>query len=491
MNGGETRRDVSLARLLESAQRIFARIDDLEAFLDLVALTAVELIEEIDGSQAKAEHLLGATGILSRDPGDGVFRPLRLQGRPDPVELRSFVEHVGPGDSEHPTGLMGWAAARRKVALRRGSEWLAAERDDSRDRWADLRLATEGERREMERAAIAAYPSIHSQLAVPVLDPMIRGQARPRDAVGILNVESDACLTDECCALLIAFGGSIGHPLTAALRRRDVRRLSRRLALPLSRSTLAQALLDVTLPYLPGRASRGFVAIRDFRRGDCFPVEAITTGDLSADTRDAFRARRLTFGSADGLCGQAIRTRRAQYLPDLQRRRQEYLRPFWSDSRSALVIPMVSGDIKECVGLLALESGETSYAFASQDITYFRTAAAIATVAVAGVREPSLDYPEAVDTAALAARLRRSDSSGIPDDQIVRINSICRALIMHGFVFQKAAEESRLSVHVLREYTSRAPRVIDVEALRALAARREEILRVASHPDTWELHDAA
>lgn len=343
----------------------------------------------------------------------------------------------------------------------------------------------------MERASIAAYPSIHSQLAVPVLDPMIRGQARPRDAIGILNVESDACLSEECCDLLTAFGGSVGHPLTAALRRRDVRRLSRRLALPLSRSTLAQALLDVTLPYLPARARRGLVAIRDFRQPDRFPVEAMTLEDLPADDRENFRARRLAFTSADGIWGQTIRTRQAQYLPDVRRRQEEYLRPFWPDSLCAIVIPLVSGNRKECVGLLTLESGDTSYACASQDISYFRTAAAIATVAVAGIREPSLDYPEAVDVGALRSRLKRQEGAGISDDQIVRINSICRSLIMHGFVFQKAAEESRLSVHILREYTSRAPRVIDVDALRALAARREEILRVALHPDTWELHDAA
>ena len=72
------------------------------------------------------------------------------------------------------------------------------------------------------------------------------------------------------------------------------------------------------------------------------------------------------------------------------------------------------------------------------------------------------------------------------EDQIVRINSICRALVKHGLVFQKAAEECRMTVHILREYTSRSPRIIDVDALRTLAIRREEGLRSGAESDNWE-----
>lgn len=482
-------RKVSIARLFESAQRIFARIDDLPSFLDLVAQTALELLEEVDARHGGAVHLLGVAGFLSLGPQEGVFRPLRLKGRPDPDELQSFVEHVGPGDSAHPTGLMGWAAARRKVALRQGEEWWVAQRDDERDRWAELRPAGPDESEEMRRAAISAYPSIQAQLAVPVLDTQIRGQARPRDSIGILNVESDEPLSDTACQLLIAFGGAIGYPLIAALRRRDVRRLSRRLALPLGRGRLAQALLDATLPHLPGRARRGFVALRDFRSADRFLVEAFAPSDLDAATLAAARGGTLVLSSESGIWGQAIRTRRTQYVPDVPRRPQELLRPLWADSQSIMVVPLVSGDRRECLGFLSLESGETSYAFSAQDRAYFGTAAAIAAVAVIGVREPSLEYPEAVDLPALRQRLRREEGSPLPDDQIVRVNSICRSLIIRGFTFQRAAEEARLSVHVLREYTSRSPRIIDVSALRTLAVRREESLRLASSPETWELQD--
>lgn len=484
-------REVSISRLFESTQRIFGRIDDLPALLDLLAQTVVEVLEEIDPVHAEAAHVVGAAGLLSRSRREGVFRPLRVKGRPNPDELQSFVEHVGPGNSEHPTGLMGWAAARRKVALRKGREWFVSVRDDEKDRWAPLRSASRGEVEEMQHASISAYPSLQSQLAVPILDPEIRGQARPRDVMGVLNVESDELLCDEFCKFLVAFGGSVGYPLTAALRMRDIRRLCERLSLSLSRSTLARALLSATLAYLPGRVRRGLVAIRDFRSEHRHVVEAMTTDSLEGDLLEAYRSRQLAFGPSDGLWGQTIRTREMQYVPDVPRAPREVHRPLWKDSQSVLVIPLVSGDGKDCLGFIGLESGETSYAFSMQDKGYFRTAAAMATVAVAGIREPALEYAEAVNVPALLQRLKRQSCAELPEDQVVRVNAICRALIKHGFVFQQAAEEARLTVHILREYTSRSPRVIDVAALRTLAARREENLRVASVAQTWEVREVS
>jgi GAF domain-containing protein len=464
--------DLLALRLFSRVQRVYGRLDDLPALLDLLAETIVQMCEEIDPQHARAAHLLGAAGLLSRDAEHGVFRPLRLKGRPDPGELRSFVEHVGPGDTTHPNGLMGWSAARRRVALRRDEDWLVAERDDGHDRWGALRPATADETREMEQASIAAYPSLRSQLAVPVLDPEMRGQARPRHAIGILNVESDELLSDRFCQLTIAFTHSIGQPLTAALRLRDLARLSRRLALPLSRATLAQALLDATLPYLPGRGRRGLVALRDFRGGERFLIESDGGGVLTP---------------GDGLWGQAMRTRRVQYVPDFPRRPHAVHRPLWPDGLCALVIPLLSGDGSECLGLLGLESAETAYAFSTQDQGFFQTAAALAAVAVAAIREPRIEHPEAVDVPALLARLKRERLADLPEDAIVRVNAICRALIASRFSFARAAEEARLTVHILREYTSRAPRVIDVDALRMVAARQ----RVAGGAEGGEVQEAA
>ncbi len=481
--------DLFALRLFARAQRIFGRIDDLPAFLDLLAETIVKMLEEVDPVHAAAPHVLGAAGLLSRDPHRGVFRPLRLKGRPDPSELRSFVEHVGPGDSEHPTGLMGWSAARRKVAVRHGEDWLVAERSDEQDRWGALRPATRAEAEEMEHAAIAAYPSLRSQLAVPILDPEMRGQARPRHTIGILNVESDELLSDRFCQFMIAFTNSIGNPLMAALRMRDIGRLARRLGLPLSRATLGTSLLDVTLPYLPPRERRGLVALRDFAYEDRFVAEAMVGGGLDHASLQDFANRRLAFGSSDGLWGQAIRTRLVQYMPDVPRRPHGVHRPFWHDSQCALVIPLLTGDGRDCLGLLALESGETSYAFSTQDQGFFQTAAALAAVAVTAIRDPRLAYSQAVRVPALLQRMRRERLDEIPEDQIVRINAICRALIKHNFVFQRAAEETRLTVHVLREYTSRSPRIIDVDELRTQAARQEELLHVAARLEAEELQE--
>ena len=173
-------------------------------------------------------------------------------------------------------------------------------------------------------------------------------------------------------------------------------------------------------------------------------------------------------------------------MPDAPQRSHGVHRPFWPDSHSALAIPLLTGDEKECLGLLLLESGETSYAFSTQDQNYFQTAAAMTAVAVAGIREPRLEYAEAIQVQALLQRLKCTALKDVPEDQIVRVNAICRALVMHGFVFQKAAEDARLTVHILREYTSRSPRIIDVDVLRTLAARQEEMLRVASAREAWE-----
>jgi hypothetical protein len=481
--------DAQTLMLFDRAQRVFGRIDDLPALLDLVAQTLVKMLEEIEPAHASAAHVWGAAGLISRRPGAGVFRPVRLKGRPDPEELRSFVEHVGPGDVQHPTGLMGWSAARRMVALRRGAEWFVADRDDEHDAWRDLRPATAAEAGEMGAAAIAAYRSVSSQLAVPVLDPEIRGQARPRHAIGILSIESDEALGDTFCRLMIAYTGAIGCPIMAALRMRDLRRLAHRLALPLTRPTIARSLLDATLPYLPRDGRRGFVAIRDFRAEDRFAIEALTETGLPPETLAAFRARELAVDGRDGIWGEAVRTRRSEYLPDVPRQPQATHRPFWPQSQSVLVVPLLSGDGKDCLGLLGLESAETSFAFSSQDRAFFGTAAALASVAIAGIREPGLEYAEAVQVPALLKRLKCRDLREVPDDQIVRINAICRALVKHRFAFQPAAQETRLSVHVLREYTSRSPRIIDVEQLRTVAARQAEWLRLAASPEAWDIPD--
>ncbi|MFH1144268.1 MAG: GAF domain-containing protein [Candidatus Eisenbacteria bacterium] len=481
--------DTSVLHLFERTQRIYGRIDNLPAFLDLLAESLVKMLEEIDPVQVHAAHVWAAAGLLSRDSTPGIFRPLHLKGRPDPDELRSFVQHVGPGDSESPTGLMGWSAARRKIALQRGTGWWLAERDDEHDCWGPLRPAVESEAAEMRQAAIAAYPSVQSQLAVPVLDPEMRGQARPRHAIGILSIESDEPLADRFGAFMIAFTSVIGHPFMAALRMRDLGALASRLSVPLSRATLAWSVLDATRSYLPPGARCGWVAIRDFRQEDRFRVEALSGAGLDEQLVQDYRSGRLVFAPGEGLWGQAARTRRVQYLPDASRRAQGVHRPFWPASRCALSIPLTTGDRKECLGVIHLESGETSFAFSTQDQNYFETVAALAAVAVAGIREPRLEYAEAVQLPAFLQRLRCATLGEVPEDQIVRVNMICRALVKHGFVFHKAAEEARLRVHVLREYTSRSPRIIDVESLRTLAARQEGALRVASRPEAWEARE--
>jgi hypothetical protein len=473
-------------RLFERAQRAFGRVDDLPALLDLVAQTLVTMLEEVEPAHIRAAHILGAAGLISRRPGVGVFRPLRLKGRPDPSELRSFAEHVGPGDTQRPTGLMGWSAARRKVALRRGAQWLVAVRDDERDRWGALRAATEPEAHEMAASALFTYRSVSSQLVVPILDPEIRGQARPRHAIGILSIESDELLGDEFCQLMIAYTGSIGHPVMAALRMRDLRRMAHRLALPPTRAAIARSLLDATLPYMPRDGRHGYVALRDSHSGHRFAIEAVTEDGLGEKSLADYRARRLTFSASDGIWGQAIQTRRIEYLPDIPRLPDQGHPPFWSDSQCMLVIPLVSGDGKDCLGLLGLESAETSFAFSSQDQNFFETVAAIASAAVAGIREPLLEFGEAIQLPALLRRSRCREVRDLPDDQIVRVNAICRALVKHRFNFPKAAEETRLSVHVLREHTSRSPRIIDVEVLRTVAARQAETARAAANAEVWE-----
>ena len=138
----------------------------------------------------------------------------------------------------------------------------------------------------------------------------------------------------------------------------------------------------------------------------------------------------------------------------------------------------------------SLVARTASFAFSTQDQNYFETAAALAAVAIAGIREPRLEYAEAIQLPAFLQRMRSTALHEVPEDQIVRINMICRALVKQGFVFQKAAEEARLSVHVLREYTSRSPRIIDVEVLRTLAARQEESLRLASRLEAWEARES-
>ncbi|MBU1674141.1 hypothetical protein KJ839_06895, partial [Patescibacteria group bacterium] len=129
--------------------------------------------------------------------------------------------------------------------------------------------------------------------------------------------------------------------------------------------------------------------------------------------------------------------------------------------------------------------------FSSQDQSFLESVAALALVAVAGMREPRLECAEAVHVPALLQRQRCQSLRDVPDDQIVRVNAICRALIKHRFAFPAAAAETRLSVHVLREYTSRTPRIIDVEILRGIAARQAEQLRAAAGTRAWEAQEAA
>jgi len=466
-------------RVLATTQRLYGRIDDLPELLDLMAQSMIELLEEIAPQHADASHILSAAGLLSPNGRGRVFRPLRLKGRPDPGELRSFVEHVGPGDTHKPTGLMGWSVARRMVGLRQGGEWFVAERDDVRDVWTAPRPASASEAAEMREATISAYSSLTSQLAVPILDPEIRGQARPRDALGVLNIESDELLTRPFCDLMIGFSSAAGYPLRAAVRLRDLGRFSRSLTAPMSRATLAAALLDATLPYLPGTERHGLVALRSSRAQDRCVVEAITTEGLDAELAARYRAGTLDLAEAGGAWAEAVRTARTVYIPDLPRVAQGLHRPLWGDSRSMLVMPLVSGLGSDVLGVLGLESPETSYAFSMQDKGFFEMQASFAAVAAASIEEARLEYPEAVRVPALLKRLKKECLAEVPEDQIVRINVICRALVEHDFAFSRAAEESRLTVHILREYTSRAPRIIDVEALRSAAARRQEALRSA------------
>lgn len=479
-------RGTDLPRVLSSTQRLYGRIEDLPALLDVMAQTLIELLEEVAPIHAEAEHVLGAAGLLSRENSAGTFHPMSLRGRPDPDELRSFVEHVA-GDSEQPMGLMGWSVARRKVGMRQGREWFVADRDDQKDRWDALRPATEDEAAQMRAADIKAYPSLKSQLTVPVLDPEIRGQARPRDPIGILNVESDELLSKRFSDVMMGFSSSAGYPLRAASRLGDLRRLSRRLSGPVTRALVGAALIDSTHAYLPGEKRHGLVALREAREGDYFIVTAMTPGGLDEERAAAFRAGRLDLMAYSGIWHETVRTGRTLSLPDVPRGARGHQRPFWEDSQSALVVPLVSGHAHDVLGLLVLESGETSYAFSTQDKGFFEMQASMAAVAAAGLGGARLEYADAVRTSALLQRNKRTDLSEIPEDQIVRINMICRALVKHGFSFPRAAEECRLTVHILREYTSRSPRIIDVDALRTLAARREEALRVAIQTEgrTW------
>jgi hypothetical protein len=473
---------IQLSRLLGKVQSLYARIDNLPALLDLTAQLVVDLLEEIDPRHSEATHLLGAAGLISRKE-EALFRPLQLKGRPDPSELLSFTEHVGPGDLDRPTGLMGWSVANRKATLRLGRDWYVADRDDDRDRWSALRPADSGEIEGMRRADIRAYPSIQSQMAVPILDPEIRGQARPRDAIGILNIESDESLLPEFCDLMIGLGASLGHPFRTAVRMADLPRLTQRLSASVSRTSLATALLDTTLPYLPRGKRRGFVALRDSRQEDMFTIERMTTLDMGDDTLKAYRTGTLGLSNKDSLWDEAIRTARMQYLPDTSRASHQ---GFWQGSFSVLAIPLVAGRHGAVLGVLGLESGETSYAFSPQDQSFFLMGTQIAAVAAAAIEEARLEYLQAVRLPALLQRLKCNSLAEVPEDQIVRINSICRALVKHGFVFQKAAEECRMTVHILREHTSRSPRLIDVDALRTLAIRREEGLRSGPEPANWE-----
>ncbi len=467
------------ARLLATTQRLYGRVDDLTALLDLLAQTMVELLEDIAPEHADAPHILSAAGLLSRNGTPGVFRPLRLKGRPDPEELRNFVEHVGPGESGKPTGLMGWCVARRMVGLRQGPQWFVSERDDVMDQWSPLRPATESESGEMSGAAIAAYPSLKSQLAVPILDPEMRGQARPRDAVGVLAIESDELLTDPFCNLLIGFSNAVGYPLRAAVRMRDLTRLSRGMAAAVSRTGLATVLLDAALPHLPGKVRRGLVALRSTRVDDRCVVEAMTTDGLSEAVLAKYRNGGIDLAAAGGAWGETLRAGRSTYVPDLPRTAHEMHHPFWSDTRSMLVVPLIYGLENEVLGVLGLESPEASYAFSMQDKGFFETQASVAAVAAAGIEGARLEYAEAVNVPALLKRLKKSNLAEVPEDQIVRLNMICRSLVKKDFSFAQAAEESRLTVHILREYTSRSPRIIDVDALRTAAARRQEALRSA------------
>jgi len=461
-----------LRRLFANSHRLYARVDNLPGMMDQLAQNLVDLLEEIDPKHGQADHLLGAAGLIARRQ-EGVFRPLSLKGRPAPEELRSFVEHVGPGDIERPTGMMGWSVARRRVPLRQGDKWFVASRDDSRDRWEPMRPATADEVAEMTQADIKAFPSLQSQIAVPILDPEMRGQARPRDAIGILNLESDELISPEFCDFLLGYSASIGYPLRVALRHQDLRRLSRGLAEPVSRASLARMLLDTNLYYLPHGRRHGLVALRDSRDDERFVVERMTTRDLPEEMLRAYRSGKLALTLGDGIWGEVIRTGRTQYLPDVSRSVREQHHPIWTETQCSLVIPLVSVEGGPVLGLLGLESGETSYAFSTQDQDFFKTTASLATAVAARIEETRLEFAEAVRVLALLKKHKKDQLADIPEDQFVRINAICRALVRSGFVFHKAAEEWRLTVHILREYTSRSPRIIDVDALRTLAARRE------------------
>ena len=55
--------------------------------------------------------------------------------------------------------------------------------------------------------------------------------------------------------------------------------------------------------------------------------------------------------------------------------------------------------------MLGLESGETSYAFSTQDTSYFEMVTSLASVAVVGIEDARLEYAEAVCVPALLERL--------------------------------------------------------------------------------------
>ena len=61
-----TQLDASVLRFFERTQRVFGRVDDLPAFLDLLAQTLIKTLEEVEPAHAAAAHLWGAAGLIAR-----------------------------------------------------------------------------------------------------------------------------------------------------------------------------------------------------------------------------------------------------------------------------------------------------------------------------------------------------------------------------------------------------------------------------------------
>ncbi len=456
--------------LHSNLQRLYGRLHDLRSMLDLMAQAVVDTLEQMDPRHAKAASLLAAAGVLGGSGEAAVYEPLALRGRPDPAEVAGLVGPVGPGSRGRPVALIGWCTARRKIAYCEGERWFVADRDDAGDCWGPLRPAEPEEASEMRSAAIAAYPTLRTQFAVPILDPEIRGQRRPREPIGVLDVESEFPFAEEFRNFLVSFASSLGHPLKAAMRQREQASFLSKVQAARSRASLAQALLGASVAWLPRGEGLGFVAFQDRADPGLFRIEAMDPPPMATAAREALISGRLMLPTGAGPWSEAVRGRRTLYVPDTSRLDGGSVgHSLWEHESCLIALPLLRPGVGDCIGLLGLACSKTTYALSAQDRAFLQSLADLGALAASRFVAPAVEYPGAVRLEALRKRNRRVQATRVTDDQIVRINTICRSLIECGFDFERAAEVSGLTVHILREYTSRSPRVIDVEALRAHA----------------------